>query len=153
MTRKNLKVEACGRAFASVVSAYFNYEKRTHFLTDDQGSCLHKTEMNVISKIHDKEGLCITVLADDLSVTVGAVSQILKKLETKGLIVKRKKPEHQSKQTLFLTEKGRMVHENHMKCHEAIDEKFCRLLSDSSDEQIETLTKFLNELNEALSET
>jgi DNA-binding MarR family transcriptional regulator len=69
--------------------------------------------------LHLKEnaGLHVTALADRLGVMVGAVSQILLNLERKGIAIKEKDIENQSRFLLRLTSAGKAIHTNHLKFH------------------------------------
>ena len=65
-----------------VVTKLSEIDKRTRYYGTDQS--LFEAEIHMIKSIKENEGIHVTGLADMLGVTKGAVSQILKKLETQG---------------------------------------------------------------------
>lgn len=130
-------------AFLGVVGAYMDYEKRTHLLKTSDGETLFPAEIHVVSTIKENEGIHITALAEKLEVTVGAVSQILMKLEKKALVVKEKDIQNQSRFLLKLTPSGELIHKNHLKFHAEFNRMFEDLVSAESDELIKGITDFL----------
>ncbi len=72
----------------------------------------------------------MTGLADMLGVTKGAVSQIIGKLEHKGMIIKDTDPRNLSRLVLRLTPKGETAYLNHEKLHEQFESFFQNALSD-----------------------
>lgn len=63
-----------------------------------------------------------------LVVTKGAVSQIIKKLEHKGMIIKDTDPRNQSRLALRLTSSGETAYMHHEKLHRKYEEIFNALL-------------------------
>lgn len=88
----------------------------------------------------------MTGLADKLGVTKGAVSQIIMKLERKGMIIKEKDVSNQSRLVLRLTPKGETAYVNHEKLHQEFDDFINEILKDASEEKIAFLKNFLNSL-------
>ncbi|MDO3676926.1 MarR family winged helix-turn-helix transcriptional regulator [Paenibacillus ehimensis] len=138
--------------FLGAAYAYVEYEKNTHFLKTKDGKQIYYTEIHIVSEIKENEGIHITALADKLGVTVGAVSQIVIKLEKKGLIKKEKDIKNQSRFLLKLTPEGEVVHQNHLKFHEELDHLVYELLKDESEEKVLFLKDFLTSLQGKLSE-
>ncbi len=128
--------------FLGAVYAYIDYEKTTHLLKTKDGKQIYYAEIHIVSAIKENEGIHITGLADMLGVTIGAVSQILIKLEKKGLVRKEKDIRNQSRFLLKLTPEGEVTHQNHLKFHEEFDDLFYGLLQSSSRENIEFLNHF-----------
>jgi DNA-binding MarR family transcriptional regulator len=120
-----------------------DYEKETHLLKSGDGETLFPAEIHVVSEIKENEGIHATALADRLGVTVGAVSQILLKLERKGLVIREKDILNQSRFLLRLTPAGEVVHINHLKFHKEFDVLFNKLLANESKEKVRFLTDFL----------
>ena len=60
----------------------------------------------------------MTELARDYGKTKGAVSQILKKVESKGLVYREVDPENDNRYHLFLTDKGKELDEAHRRYDE-----------------------------------
>ena len=100
----------------------------------------------MVSEIKENEGIHVTALADKLAVTIGAVSQILMKLEKKGLIIKEKDIQNQSRFLLKLTPEGELIHFNHIKFHEEFDNLLWELLGTKNEEKLDFLKDFLTTL-------
>lgn len=126
--------------------AYMEYEKESHLLKTKDGETLYPAEVHMVSEIKENEGIHITGLADKLSVTIGAVSQILMKLEKKGLITKEKDIQNQSRFLLKLTSDGEEIHINHIKYHEEFDNILYELIGNESEEKVDFLKDFLKAL-------
>ncbi|WP_276621324.1 MarR family winged helix-turn-helix transcriptional regulator [Syntrophomonas wolfei] len=101
----------------------------------------------MIKSIKENEGIHVTGLADLLEVTKGAVSQIVMRLEKKGMVVKDKDDSNQSKLVLKLTPKGETAYVNHEKLHQEFDDLIREILKEASPEHIAFLTDFLDLLD------
>lgn len=66
-------------------------------------------EVHMIKHIADNPGVTVTELARDYGKTKGAVSQILKKVEGKGLVLRESDPNNENRALLYLTEKGKFL--------------------------------------------
>lgn len=66
-------------------------------------------ELMLLLTISESEGIFATEIAKKWRKTKGAISQILKKLETKGLIDKQRDSHDAKMYGLFLTERGRQI--------------------------------------------
>ncbi|EFK05222.1 transcriptional regulator, MarR family [delta proteobacterium NaphS2] len=73
-------------AFIRIVAKYRILEKRPQDY--GIGEVLHPSEIHTIEMIGKNPGINVTGLAGRLGVTKGAVSQLIKKLENKGLVSK-----------------------------------------------------------------
>ncbi len=133
-------------AFLGAVYAYMEHEKESHLLKTKDGETLYPAEVHMVSEIKENEGIHITGLADKLSVTIGAVSQILMKLEKKGLITKEKDIQNQSRFLLKLTPDGELIHINHIKYHEEFDDLLYELIGNEPEEKVNFLKDFLTAL-------
>jgi DNA-binding MarR family transcriptional regulator len=129
-----------------------DYEKRSHFLKTKDGEILFPAEIHTVSEIKENAGIHVTALAEKLSVTVGAVSQILLKLERKGLVIKEKDIQNQSRFLLHLTPEGEAVHTNHLEFHKEFDVLFSELVGSESEEKVRFLTDFLTGLRVKIQE-
>ncbi len=70
-------------------------------------------EVHTLKHIADNPGITVTELARDNGKTKGAISQILKKIEEKGLIFREPAFENNNKSYLYLTEKGAELDRTH----------------------------------------
>ena len=71
-------------------------------------------EAHFIVTIREHPGIKITELAKYWGRTKGMVSCIVGKLESRGLVEKRKTPDNKKNIRLYLTEKGEKFHQQHM---------------------------------------
>lgn len=94
------------------------------------GEMMYTAEMHILSYIADNPGILSVQLARDWNRTKGAISQIIKKLETKELIYKVKESGNKNQLRLFVTEKGMELD----KAHKKFDEECFRLLTDKMKE-------------------
>ena len=73
------------------------------------GEKLTLVELMLLLTISESKGIFATEIAKKWRKTKGAISQILKKLETKGLIDKQRDSHDAKMYGLFLTERGRQI--------------------------------------------
>ncbi len=92
----------------------------------------------------------MTALAQHFGITKGAVSQTLKKLEGKEIIVKETDPANASRVTVYLSTKGRVAFFAHLHWHETMDGGFRDYFMNLSDERIRFLDEFLTILEQFL---
>lgn len=128
-----------------VVWKLFEIDKKTRYYGTDQQ--LYEAEIHMIKSIKESEGIHVTGLADLLGVTKGAVSQIIMRLQKKGMIIKDTDPRNLSRLVLRLTPKGETAYANHEKLHQEFDDLVSEILKDASEDKIAFLREFLDVLN------
>ena len=148
MNMHELRKTRISYSLFDVVYKYLELEKRIRFFGTDKP--LYFSEIHIISVIKENEGIHITGLANKMGVTKGAVSQILMKLEKKGFITKERDADNQSRFLIKLTPKGEIAHDYHLKFHKDFDDMLYGLLKDESQEKIQFLKSFLQELEDKL---
>jgi len=127
-----------------VVTKLSEVDRKTrHYGTDVP---LYEAEIHMIKAIKDSEGIHVTGLADQLGVTKGAVSQIIGKLDKKGMIIKDKDVNNQSRLVLRLSEKGEIAYLHHDKLHDKFDRLVMDALHGATEEHIELFLLFLSDL-------
>ncbi|MEA4873135.1 MAG: MarR family transcriptional regulator [Synergistaceae bacterium] len=131
--------------FLRVVTKLSEIDRKTRCYGTDQP--LFNAEIHMIKSIKENEGIHVTGLADMLGVTKGAVSQVIQKLERKGMIVKDTDPHNLSKLALHLTPKGETAYMHHEDLHRQFDELFDIVLENASEENKTFLKSFLNSLD------
>ena len=99
--------------------ALVDLDKKTRYYGTDVP--IFHSEIHVIMAIAEHPGIHVGGLADILGVTKGAVSEILKKLERKALVIKEIDDLNLSRYSLNLTEKGKKAHNNHMHYHAVLN--------------------------------
>ena len=116
------------------------------------GEQLHQAEIHMIAAIGKNEGIHALALAETASVTRGAVSQILRRLESKDFIRREEDPENRSRQLLFLTTKGKTAKRGHDHFHKRIDALFMEQLDAFPDDQVDFLASFFEAVDLKLNE-
>ena len=110
------------------------------------------SEIHMIQFIKEHEGLHISSMAEKLSITKGAVSQIARKLQKKGMIVKETDPTNQTRILLHLTPEGELAYEAHEAMHAQLNKAIEDLLKDASAEERAFLERFLVHLYDRFAE-
>jgi DNA-binding MarR family transcriptional regulator len=105
-------------------------------------------EIHMISAIAGHPGIHVGGLADLLGITKGSVSEIVRKLEKKGLVMKETDERNLSKLSLYLTEKGKTAHENHMRYHALLNDTIESELAGVSEREVQFLSHFLAAITE-----
>ncbi|WP_320170619.1 MarR family transcriptional regulator [Maridesulfovibrio sp.] len=126
----------------------FDHDKRTHYYGTDER--LFEAEIHLIVAIKDNPGFHVAALAQRFGVTKGAISQIIKKLEKKGMVVKASDPKNQSRLLLSLTTKGETAYEAHARLHRDFDEMVAGLLEQESEEHLVFLKNFLRRVSQEI---
>ena len=105
------------------------------------------SEIHLIELIGDNEAsLSVTDLAKIIGVTKGAVSQTLKKLESKGFIIKETDPSNLSRITVALTSRGKTAYYSHRDWHETMDGGFKEFFNNLSDDELSFLYETLDKI-------
>lgn len=117
------------------------------------GTPLFPAEIHTLSAVAGNPDCNTTELANLLGVTKGAISQMIKKLENKGLLQKDFAP-GSSKQLMFtLTGKGETAHLGHIQFHREMDsfiEKKMARFSMEEMQQYMTINLLVEELIDEL---
>jgi len=79
---------------------------------------LYHSERHMLDKIGDFPGMNVTDFARSLGVTKGAISQVVKKLEAKGVVRRYKSGTNGKEVLLELTAAGREIYLDHRKTNE-----------------------------------
>ena len=112
------------------------------------GQLLNPSEIHMVSNICMQGEITVTELARQGGVTKGAVSQIVAKLEKKGLIQREPAPKNQSKLIITATELGKRAHDAHLAFHEAHDQDFLSYLSSLSAHDYQVFKEFCSRFHE-----
>lgn len=134
--------------FLRIVSKISEFDKKTRYYGTDKP--LYEAEIHMIKSIKENEGIHVTGLADMLGVTKGAVSQIIMKLDHKGMIIKATDPRNQSRLLLRLTSKGETAYMHHEKLHRKYEEIFDDLLENAAEENKIFFRELLNSLEKQI---
>lgn len=133
-----------------IVTRFYELEHQcSKFGTDVD---IHLAEIHTIMAIHNNEGIHVGGLAEQLGVTKGSVSELLRRLERKGLAYKAKDPLKMTRLNVFLTEKGKLASSYHMGFHAQLDGLVDEAMGSRSPEEVESIVSFLNEVLTRLNE-
>lgn len=121
--------------------ALMELDKKTRYYGTDVP--IFHSEIHVIKAIYEHPSIHVGGLADVLGVTKGAVSEILRKLERKGLVKKEVDELNLSRYLLSLTEKGESAHKNHMHYHAILNSMVEQELQKATEAEMKFLSDFL----------
>ena len=128
----------------SLVSRFYSLERQCrNFGTD---VTIHLSEIQMIMSIHNAEGIHVGGLAQKLGITKGSVSEMLRKLERKGLVRKEKDPLKMTRLNVYLTDKGKIAHENHMYYHRRLDNIVAEATAEHDAATVESFVCLLDDL-------
>ena len=111
---------------------------------------LSHSEIHLIEIIGDNRDLSVTDIGRHLGITKGAVSQNLKRLESKALSTKETDPKNLSRTLVTLTSKGYTAYYAHKHWHETMDGCFASYLDDMDEKDIKVVVRFLEKVEDFL---
>lgn len=129
------------RVFTKTVA---NEKKPRHFGVPE---LLHASEIHMVMHINDNPGIHMSELARIAGVTRGAVSQVVAKLEKKGLVTKAEDPENSLKTVPVLTNKGKVAYYAHARHHEERDKELFEFANRLTDAEFDVIEAFVNHLD------
>ena len=95
-----------------------------------------------------RSGVNVTEYAENHGITKGAVSQLVKKLERKGLVERYKNPTNQKEVLLKLTMKGEIAFHKHTLLHLQFAKEFFEEFENLTPEQTGLIIHFLSSLDD-----
>ncbi|MTI60073.1 MAG: winged helix-turn-helix transcriptional regulator [Firmicutes bacterium] len=135
-------------AVLNLAEEYLHQEKEVRYYGTNVP--IFYSEIHVLMEIVNHPGIHITGLAEELDVTKASASEIVKKLEKKGLVEKRIDEQKLSKLAIYATDKGKLAHKNHMKYHDMFDEMIEKHASNGTESEVAFLLKFLHNVTKDL---
>ena len=105
---------------------------------------IYRSEIHIIQIIGDRESTYISEIARLIGITKATVSQIIKRLEGKGLVEKRLDAENNPRQKVVLTDKGQTAYAAHVEYHHREHAEMEQFLRSLPDEHKATLATFLD---------
>lgn len=97
---------------------------------------LYHSERHLLDKIGDHPGVNVTEFARAVGITKGAVSQVVKKLESKGFVKRYKSSTNDKEVFLELTRAGRDIYIKHKRTNEETLKPLVEKLKKHSDDKI-----------------
>jgi DNA-binding MarR family transcriptional regulator len=131
--------------FLRVVNKLNTIEKTPHSYGTDE--LLYASEMGAIETLGYQPGLNVTEFAQKHGITKGAVSQLVKKLEKKGLVTRHKSSSNRKEVLLKLTTKGEIAFHQHSLFHLQAAKEFFEKFENMPPEKIAAVTEFLEDLD------
>ena len=122
-----------------------NQKKPRHFGIPEK---LYPAEIHTVMTIGNHENVHASELARFMGITRGAVSQMIVKLENKGLIQKNVDPENATRILVTLTNKGKTVYYAHEQFHEEMDAPLFDYIDRLSDKEYDFARDFLQKLED-----
>lgn len=110
------------------------------------GVLLYPSEFHLIEAVGKNPAENLTSIASHLGVTKGAISQMVKKLEKKGLVEKVRIPGNKKDILLELTDFGKEAFEWHRSLHKSMESGIREELEKMSDAEIEVFLKVYGHL-------
>ena len=107
------------------------------------GDVLSPAEIHLVQAIGVNPGLKVTDMAKHMGVTKGAISQMVKKLESKGLAARYGGVGNEKEVLLKLTAAGNIAKKGHDRHHALLVKDIESALGDLSEDQFLLLEKFL----------
>jgi len=108
------------------------------------GELLHSAEIHMVMLVGSNPGAGVTDLAKAGGLTKGAVSQMLEKIEHKGLITRSPDPEDSRRVAIDLTTKGKIAYYAHIQFHEDSDRELYEYVEKLKPEQLDVIEQFLS---------
>jgi len=88
-----------------------------------------------------------TIISDDMKMTRGAISKIVRKLQDKGAIGAYQLPDNQKEVYFKLTPYGRQIYQQHRLRHMRWEKQDMDFFSTLDDETLDTVLRFMNLYN------
>lgn len=146
--KKTIACEQLTYQLLCTIRQFNIFDDEAHYFGGSQP--LYTSEIHVIDYIGGREGLCASDIAREMGVTRGAVSQILKKLEKKGYLIRKADPDNKLRFNLELSEKGRMAYNKHQEYHGYLEAMIDELTENSGSGEREIIYDFLARLEKRL---
>ncbi len=105
---------------------------------------LYHSERHMLDQVGDHPEMNMTEFARMTGVTKGAVSQVVKKLETKGVVRRYKRIENEKEVLIELTELGREIYDKHKTVNEESTSPLYEELRKYSDDKVYFLLDMFN---------
>lgn len=111
---------------------------------------IYRSEIHVIQIIGDRERVHISEISRLIGITKATVSQIVKRLENKGLVRKVVDGANNTRQLASLTDKGMTAYEAHVDYHLRKHKEMEEFLASLDDQGRDVVMRFLHEAYEMI---
>lgn len=141
---KKLKHPELVELILAVVDKILHVEKGR--VLEAEGVKLHPSEIHLLLFLHAHADANAKEIAHRFSVTKGAVSQTISRLEAKGVLTKERNPEAQTELALSLTTTGRRLLPHVLRVKEEAEGRFDAHLSTLSEADRDAVRRFFRSL-------
>ena len=114
------------------------------------GDLLHCSEIHTIMAIGKNPGINVTNLSRLLGISRSAISQMMNRLQKKGLVEKHRDPDNDKEILLRLSLKGTIAYHGHEQHHARIYARMHQNLGELSDEEFALILRFLSAMEETI---
>lgn len=111
---------------------------------------LYHSERHMVDTIGDHPGMNVTEFARAVGVTKGAISQVVKRLETKGVVRRYKSSNNDKEVFIELTKEGQGLYEKHRRINEETMKPLYKELRKYPDDKVEYLVTMFRWFDEFL---
>ncbi len=146
-----LTTKEIGELFLRVVNKYNAFEKIPVRQSGEIG--LYHSERHMVDRIGDNPGMNITDLARTSGVTKGAISQMVKKLEAKGIVERRKRAANDKEVFVQLTQTGREFYKGRQRSNRETMRPLVEELRRHSEDKVEFLAAMFRWLDQFMDKT
>jgi DNA-binding MarR family transcriptional regulator len=150
MSNKKQNVSRITAKIGRIINAHMEIEK--HSAAIDDGPALSPGEGRGLQAIGYNPGSNIKKIGDILGVSKSAASQMVSRLERKGLVVKGQDPDNEKDRVACLTEIGHKVFGEHKNFNLRHTEKLVSRLSETPGEVLENADFVLGLLEDIMHE-
>ncbi|MDV2480707.1 winged helix DNA-binding protein [Methanoculleus sp. Wushi-C6] len=116
------------------------------------GDLLYCSEIHTIMAIGKNPDINLTNLSRLLGISRSAITQMIRRLAAKDLVVKQKDPANAKEVLVRLTPHGTVAYLGHEQHHAKIYAQVHRRLGDPSDAEIDLILRFLTAIEDAVDE-
>lgn len=138
------------KKFQNAARLWVEHEKTPHDFGN--GQIVYHSEVFLLIHIEKHRKSSVIELAKILNITKGSVSEVLKKLEKKDLIIKESSLDNASKVMIDISPKGIELLKKHDKIHLNIEVGFKEYYESLSDEKLVVLEEFFTKCEDFLNE-
>lgn len=117
---------------------------------EDSLKGLKPSEVHCIESIEKHTDSNVTILAESLYMTRGAISKLTKKLLKKGLIESYQKPDNKKEIYFRLTGQGKVIYRIHEELHKEFQERDRAVFEQVTEEQFDSMLGFVDKYNRHL---
>ncbi|WP_142505684.1 MarR family winged helix-turn-helix transcriptional regulator [Melghirimyces algeriensis] len=97
--------------------------------TFGEAGTLTPSEIHAVDAIGEDGNVLMSQLAERLGVTKGAITQVIRRLEKKGIVFRGEHPEDSRAVLISLTDRGKTAYQAHLKLHQQFYQQLQEQLS------------------------